>query len=224
MNEQPNFHPTQTQLIEYAAGTLPRAQAIAVKAHLHFCHHCRQEVRRLESLGGKLLENNDASQQKALSLSFEQLMEKVQSLPPADENKTDKETSDISKNLPRIIHKLSSKKPLKWISYGRGFSSANLTTGQQDYGVYLKKLQPGIQAPKHDHRAEEITVVLEGSFSDEGGLYCEGDFIIKKRGDEHSPRATEQQECLCLTIEAAPVTLTGSIGRLLNPFLRISPN
>lgn len=236
MNEQPNFHPTLTQLTEYAAGTLPRAQAIAIKAHLHFCHRCQQEVHQLENLGGDLLENTETVDQKTLSLSFNQLMERVQTLPSKNTNEetgefTDKTTTVISNHtdapdekLPKIIRKLAAATPIKWINYGKGFSSANLLTGQRDYGVYLKKLQAGMQAPRHDHRAEEITVVLDGSFSDENGLYCEGDFITKQSGDIHSPRATEQQACLCLTVEAAPVTLTSTLGRLLNPFLRISAN
>jgi putative transcriptional regulator len=39
----------------------------------------------------------------------------------------------------------------------------------------------------------------------------------------HRPRATENQDCLCLTVVAAPPRVTGLFGVLINPFLRIEP-
>jgi putative transcriptional regulator len=38
---------------------------------------------------------------------------------------------------------------------------------------------------------------------------------------DHRPVADEDEDCLCLTVTDAPLRLTGWLGRLLSPFVRI---
>ena len=45
-------HPSDQQLIEYAAGSLPLSRALCVSAHLEHCPHCQQNYQRLQALGG----------------------------------------------------------------------------------------------------------------------------------------------------------------------------
>ena len=40
---------------------------------------------------------------------------------------------------------------------------------------------------------------------------------------DHRPVADEDEDCLCLIVTDAPLRLTGWLGRLLNPFIRIYP-
>ena len=69
---------------------------------------------------------------------------------------------------------------------------------------------------------DEYTVILEGSFSDEAGLYHQGDFLVRDASHRHTPVATNDRECICLAVTEAPIQLTGLFGRLLNPFIRRS--
>ena len=69
---------------------------------------------------------------------------------------------------------------------------------------------------------DEYTVILEGSFSDEAGLYHKGDFLLRDASHEHTPVATLDKYCICLAVTEAPIQLTGFFGRLLNPFIRRS--
>jgi putative transcriptional regulator len=38
-------HPTDNLLVEFAAGTLDKAQALAINGHLHFCTKCQQNIK-----------------------------------------------------------------------------------------------------------------------------------------------------------------------------------
>ena len=83
---------------------------------------------------------------------------------------------------------------------------------------------PGCRATlAHGHAGSEITVVLQGSFSDQDGRYAQGDFLVRGPGDEHRPVAAADSDCLCLAVLDAPIRLGGLLGRLANPFLRIHP-
>ena len=84
----------------------------------------------------------------------------------------------------------------------------------------LLKIRPGGSASTHTHLGDEYTVILEGSFSDEKGVYRRGDFVVKDSSDQHTPVATKDQECICLAVTEGPVQLTGFFSRLLNPLLR----
>ncbi len=55
----PAQHPSETLLLEYAAGTLREPQALALATHLAFCPDCRRHATLLDGLGGALLDAID---------------------------------------------------------------------------------------------------------------------------------------------------------------------
>ena len=63
-------------------------------------------------------------------------------------------------------------------------------------------------------------MILEGSFSDESGLYRQGDFMVKDASDQHTPVATQDRECICLAVTEGPIQFTGFFSRMINPLLR----
>jgi len=83
-------------------------------------------------------------------------------------------------------------------------------------------IRPGGTSNTHTHMGDEYTVILEGSFSDEAGLYHKGDFLLRDASDQHTPVATLDKYCICLAVTEAPIQLTGFFGWLLNPFIRRS--
>jgi putative transcriptional regulator len=86
--------------------------------------------------------------------------------------------------------------------------------------VELLKIKPGGAAHTHTHLGDEYTVILEGAFSDESGLYARGDFLLRDHKDRHTPVATRDRECICLAVTEGPIQFTGFFSRLLNPLLR----
>ncbi len=51
-----HYHPNQTMLMDYAAGSLPEALLLMVESHLYYCDICREEVQDYSALGGVFLE------------------------------------------------------------------------------------------------------------------------------------------------------------------------
>ena len=63
--------------------------------------------------------------------------------------------------------------------------------------------------------------MLEGSFSDEEGVYQQGDFLMRDAGDEHTPTASRTSDCICIGVLDAPIRFKPWNYRLLNPFLQL---
>jgi len=219
--------------MEFSAGILDTAQAIAISAHLHYCPRCRSKVEDMNTIGAALFsmaeqptsaEAMDIEGQTHKTLSFDALMKTIE-----HNDKVSTEAANDTLTLPvqysgypKVVQKMLAQQKLSWKRITSGLKAANLVSGQHKYGVYLQRIEAGCQVPEHDHRGDEITVVLRGSISDEDGVYHTGDFIFKAEGDVHSPRASNNEECLCLSIQQAPVKLTGVWGRFINPLLRIN--
>lgn len=127
-----------------------------------------------------------------------------------------------AEHLPKVVKKLLPPR-LRWQKLSNALRSARLLTGQNTYEVAFHKISKGGKVIEHDHRGLEVTLVLEGSFSDEEGIYSPGDFIVKAPGQAHRPTASQNQDCLCLSVCEAPVKVTGLLGKLINPFLGIKP-
>ncbi len=69
---------------------------------------------------------------------------------------------------------------MKWRHYGTA-SEADLVIAATGYRARLIRLKAGRGVPRHTHGGSELTVVLEGSFSDETGHYARGDLAIADR-------------------------------------------
>lgn len=86
--------------------------------------------------------------------------------------------------------------------------------------VVLQKLVAGGKAPAHTHRGDETTIVLQGAFADQKGVFNQWDFVVLNEQDEHRPVAVGCEDCITLSVLSAPVKLTGTFTRMLNPFIR----
>ncbi len=242
MSHRPDIH----WLTDYAAGTLPLSQALCVAVHLSFCPESRKQVEQLNSLGAIMFSNavNDSDSLHTDKLNSklpneeesvnQQLRKKVFDLIGKIDIKQQSSavTASLSANdasnkaelLPHCLAKLIPEgiDQLDWKRLGSALSVARLPTGDASREVALHKIKAGGRVSNHDHRGREVTVVLQGSFSDQNGLYLPGDFLVKEAGEEHRPIASEDAECICLSVLEAPVKFTGPITSLINPFLKIN--
>ena len=75
--------------------------------------------------------------------------------------------------------------------------------------------------PSHGHNGTELTMVLSGAFSDEGGRYGPGDIEIATEDDHHVPVAEPGADCICLAATDAPLRFKGLLPRIVQPFLGI---
>lgn len=226
-----NHHPDENLLAEYASGSLAWALSLSVCAHAQLCPPCRQKVSNLNKIGGAML--NSSSAETCAPNSFENVMQRIQKSRVEKTSDVTLATSELSNmyshdpllnNLPKVVTKLlpvSGK--LKWQRVSSALKTARLTAAQNEYEVAFQRISSGGKVVEHDHGGLEVTLVLKGSFSDEQGVYREGDFLIRNAGEVHRPTATLNEDCLCLSVVAAPVMVTGFLGRFINPFLSIKP-
>jgi putative transcriptional regulator len=219
-------HPTDNILVEFAAGTLDTAQAVAVNAHMHFCTKCQQNIKKMEQTGGAMLDSLDP--EALAENSFDKLLSAIEVMAAKSistnhgtddtliNNKIDLRSEEAVKiardygRLPNVVAKMMSQKALKWRYINSSLQTSHLIAGQNVHQVSLQKISAGGVAP----------VVLKGSFSDKEGIYQEGDFILKEPGQIHQPISARNEDCLCLSVESAPVKLTGFFGRMVNPFIK----
>lgn len=216
-------HPDIAWLTDYAAGSLPEAHAVAVQAHLHFCRDCRAQVRRLEKLGSSLLEhtvaggNTEALLERTLACLDQAPVAAPRTAVPAKTGWDFKLPAALSRLLPDAPEQLS------WKALGRSLKISRLAAGSDTHEIALHHIRAGGKVARHDHGGNELTVVLKGSFSDQLGQYEAGDFVLRDKGEAHSPNAAEHEDCLCLTVVDAPVRFTHPLLRLFNPLLKIHP-
>jgi len=227
-----NHHPDDNLLTEYASGAIATAVGIVICAHLQTCSQCRQRVEQFNRLGAAIL--NQSVAEPVLQETFDQLMNRIRNQAVSGKN-TDqiKKAAELPaayvndplmKRVPKVIAKLLPRDgKIKWQGAGGSLKTARLKTGQQDYEVSFQKISSGGKVFEHGHRGLEVTLVLHGSFSDEDGIYSEGDFLVRTPGEVHRPTATQNQDCLCISVVEAPVKLTGFFGKLVNPFLPFKP-
>lgn len=208
-------HPDSPSLMEYSAGSLSEPHALCIRLHLDECPHCRSRVDTLDSLGAVMME-----QQPKVSVSagmFDSILSMIDSEPAgAAKVAMAPRMSALQKLLGDDINKLPWKRQLGDVSV---LDITDRFPGQSEQ-VVLQKLAAGGKAPAHTHRGEETTIVLQGAFADEKGVFNQWDFVVLDDKDEHKPVAVGCEDCITLSVLSAPVKLTGTFTRMLNPFIR----
>lgn len=213
-----NHHPSPELLASFAAGSLQLSYAMCVSAHLEHCPECQTNVQRLKSLGADMF----TSQKPApVADDFkDRIFDKLDQ--PREEQVVEPEPVSVDSSVPRCLRKLVSEgyDKLDWQSVAPAIKSASLCRDGDKTQVSMMKLMPGAKVGHHSHMGEEITLVLEGSFSDEEGIYQKGDFILRDSNHKHKPVASKDGPCICLTVQDAPIQFTSFWGRLFNPMMR----
>lgn len=218
-----SHHPTEELLLDYAAGSLGEGPALAVAAHVDMCPECRVQVAEMEAVGGALLEQIEGEPvSDSLLADTLALLDSTQpqtSLPVGDRATV---VDDVPEPLIRYIGRGLAH--LAWRRVGGLFAAgeeARLPVAARNVKVALMRLKAGSLMPKHSHRGNEYTLVLAGGFSDGGSQYGPGDFVARDATHTHQPVVDEDEDCLCLVVLDAPLRLSGAVGSIVNPFLRI---
>ncbi|UTF59380.1 ChrR family anti-sigma-E factor [Gilvimarinus sp. DA14] len=209
------YHPDEITLMDYSAGTLAMPQALAVSVHLFMCTHCRNQVKQFNNLGGELL---TLSEPRELEVQgFDDFMQAMDDEPVKPEPEIhSRYENPLAALLPQPLDRIT------WRKQTRDIAEYDLTDKLQVQGfrIALQKIRAGARVPQHSHKGQEFTVILQGGFSDELGVYHEGDFISRDPSHRHTPTALQNEDCICLTVLDAPIYFVGRFYRLLNPFLR----
>lgn len=213
-----NHHPDTRLLNEYASGTLPLAQSVCVSLHLNYCEQCRRSHQSLQQLGSALFE--DLSPQQVDDSLLRSVMARLDDEPePLQYQKTSANEDDCPPLIQRLMH--GDYEDLEWKNISKKVHISRLRTGDVDNEFALYRIDAGASIPRHTHQGTELTLVLEGGFSDEEGHYEVGDFIMRDAAQQHSPTATRDRDCICIGVLDAPIKFTDWKYRPINPFLKL---
>ena len=204
-------------LLAYAAGSLDQGQHIAVATHLLPCAACRNWVQSLEGFGGSVLSALPASAMASDALSrIEALLDEPAPSVPSQRR------ADMHAHvpgLPAFVHGLPAG---KWTLVAPHLHLKRLAlTDPGDTRVFLLRSSPGSRFLPHRHTGFEMTSVLTGSFSHDGGHYGPGDFDLGGPESDHEIVIGHEGDCISLVAMQGELRLQGLLGRLVQPFLSI---
>jgi len=205
-------HTPDAMLAAYSSGNLPQPYALVVAAHISLCQECRAALEAHHVVGGAVL---DTVGEEELSEGF-----KTNVLALLDTPVVPEVTYQRSGVFPGPVMEALKGKPPRWKSLGLGVRQSILRD-ECDGSVRLLHIPPGQAVPDHSHNGLELTLVLQGSFSDDTGRFGVGDLEIADQELEHTPIADKGAPCICLAATDAPLRFNALIPRLLQPLFRI---
>jgi putative transcriptional regulator len=205
-------HVPDALLANYAAGNLPYAFSLVVAAHVSLCTECRAQLEAHQVVGGLMLEN---ASKEDLSADL-----KNNVLAQLDDAVAPQVTYRRSGIYPGPVMEALKGKPPRWKSLGLGVRQSILSA-DKDSSLRLLYIPAGTAVPDHSHNGLELTLVLQGSFSDDTGRFGVGDLEVADQHLEHTPTADPGEACICLAATDSPLRFRSIVPRLLQPLFRI---
>jgi putative transcriptional regulator len=200
-------HPSDATLIAYAAGSLPVLHAQVMAVHLSACPHCRSELRRLEAIGGALLEELPPASLRPDALS--------RTLGRLDEAPLGPESAAVPVTLAALAVG-------RWWWLGPGIRLMPLhrrdATGTR---LDLIRVAPGMALPGHGHTGLETACILQGAYSDATGDYAVYDFAEGDGALDHTPIASPGVDCICLIATTGRLRGHTWLARLVQPLIGV---
>ncbi len=233
-------HPSDAVLTAYAAGALGEGLSLLVATHLSLCPTCRAALAAAEALGGALLESI------ALAPMSGDACASV--LARLDDGRAEAPNAPVTAQRGSVTRRRAPSSPARAGQPGRHAGTPELPAPLRDYvsdlsaarwqwvgtGVRqldlmhrprgrdtarLLRIAPGRVLPHHGHGGLELTVVLQGSFSDEQGRFTRGDLAEIDADAAHQPIADSGEPCICLIGTDAPLRFSGLVPRVVAPML-----
>ncbi|WP_400084118.1 ChrR family anti-sigma-E factor [Yoonia sp. R78084] len=210
-------HLTEPLLMGYAAGTLPEAFNLVVATHISMCDDCRAALAGFEAVGGEVM--MDTAPVDVAEDALAATLALIDSGKFADQPAPPR-TKDSVFPGPLQDYVSGDIDSLKWRKVGGGVSQLVLKTSK-DASVRLLRIPAGTAVPDHGHRGTELTLVLQGAFTDEEDRFGAGDVEVANEDLHHTPVAEEGMDCICLAATDAPLRFNGLVPRIAQRFIGI---
>lgn len=215
--KQIKHHLTEPLLMGYAAGTLPEAFNLVVATHISMCDTCRAALAEYEAVGGEVMLHGDPIEvaEDALAATMAMIDGGIVAKEAAPTR-----TSDGLFPGPLQDYVSGDVDKLKWRKVGGGVSQLLLSTSK-DASVRLLRIPAGTAVPDHGHQGTELTLVLQGAFTDESDRFGAGDVEVANQDMHHTPVAEHGMDCICLAATDAPLRFNGLVPRIAQRFIGI---
>lgn len=213
-----DYHLSTDTLASYAAGTTSDGVSLLVASHLTYCTKCREEVARIEALGGSLLESLTASEPVTASdgPSLEATFALIDAAPEFD---VDPASKFHGEKVPATVLSAigANEDDIRWKFRFPGLSVYDFS-GYDGETVQLLRAKPGTTIPSHTHNGEEATLVLTGQLQDGDDVLGAGDVMQADHHHDHTPKIIGDELCICLIVMSGKMKFTGPLSRALNLF------
>lgn len=214
------FHPSAEQLTDFAAGVMLPANALMVSAHCDMCSKCQASVDARTEQMAKIMQSETSSEHtdnKLADMLAEIIAQPRSSSPSAyvSDNRQielDGRFFTVPRTLARYTQRLGN-----WSKLVGKIWQAPVEIGGDQVANFIF-MENGGRVPEHTHRGNELTLVINGEFSDGLQDYDSGDFIAMNGDDVHQPYSNATEGCLVFTILDKPLHFTSGVARMINPF------
>lgn len=205
-------------MAQYASGSLSKPASILVEAHLELKPENRRFVGELETVAGVALEQVHPIGLKAPSDSLAAILSSSPDSVFLDEDivQSEENSFQLPHSLRRLVgHNVDN---IPWRTKLPGFKEFDL--GEID-GCHVNMfwIRPGRTMPAHTHKGCELSIVLDGAFTDERGYFGKGDISIADASVDHRPKADSDRPCIGFAVLDDGVKLTGSWSQLVGDLI-----
>ena len=204
-------HIPEETIRDWACGRLPQPFGVLIAAHLSLCDECRALAEAEDLLAGLTLERLPGVQMS--DAARERLMAALDEPPPPPRPRA-------CGIFPAPVMEALDGGPPQWRRLGGGVRQHILSTEGRS-SLRLLYIPPGRAVPEHGPGGREMTLVLQGSFSDSAGVFRRGDVECAHDEVNHQPVAGLGEPCVCLAATDAPLRFRAMLPRLLQPLFRI---
>lgn len=206
-------HPDGATLMSYAAATLAEPLAAVVACHLSMCPQCRAEVADLERMGAAIMLSTPKRPGTSPLEPRRRPEMAISSAPRRIGGNDDGLPSPLLAAYDLTMERIP------WRRLGPGVWHHRLALRQNGEGdLRLLRIAAGRTMPEHGHGGAELTLMLEGSYSDVTGEYRRGDVQDVDEEVEHQPVVGKDGDCICLIASDRPARFKSLIGRIMQPW------
>lgn len=212
-----SFDTLDSLLSGYVAGSLPKPLQVLMASQLELSNEHRSFVDGLECAAGGELERMEPTDIKDREDALDNIFSSEVSEQPAV-NRADR-CEVLPSALEDFVGYRASEIP--WKTKMPGFKEFDI--GDVD-GCHVSMfwIKPGRTVPMHTHEGMELSLIIEGAFTDERGHFGRGDISIAGADVEHRPTADMSGPCIGLAVTDGPLRLTGSFAQRIGDILGTS--
>lgn len=203
----------------YAAGRLSPSFALMVETQASLRTDIRQDVQFAEAVAGAMLEEEELD--RMAPNAFETALRAIDA---EAGGRDDAALAAANRAGDAVRELLGLPEPLReraldvcatsgWKRLTRGVSRLDLGLDQGEH-AHLYRIEPGHGVPRHSHKADEYTLVVQGGFTDASGSFGPGDISCQTPEDTHQPVADEDGVCIALAVSGGGLKFTGVLGFL----------
>ena len=216
---EPKHHPDPSTIVAYAAGSVTESFSLLIAAHTESCAKCRTEITQAETLGADLIQELPPVAMANSDLT--QLWKSID-MPVKSEQPEDLRLS--TNGLPGVLSPLfpGGLRAVKWRSLVPGIQHHLLMGVESGSGsIRLLRIAQGVNIPNHTHLGSELTLILQGSYSDEMGNFECGDLSDADSSIRHHPVVDSEQPCICLIATDERLVFSSVLNRMIQPLIGI---